>query len=68
MAVTNQFQQVSGICISGISGERRSITVAMTLIAVSSEPTANAPILKNQSVWPSPSPGPAIAPTALSGG
>ena len=68
MAVTNQFQQVSGMRIRVMPGPRSSITVAIMLMAVSREAIEKRPMLKNQSVWPSPSPGPAIAPTALSGG
>jgi hypothetical protein len=68
MAVTNQFQQVSGICMSDMPGRRHSITVETIFIAERSDARLKIAMLKNQSVCPSPSPGPEIAPTALSGG
>jgi len=68
MAVTNQFQQVSGMEVSAISGGRISITVAMMLIAPSSDPTQKMAMLNSQRVWPKPSPGPVMPPMALSGG
>ncbi len=66
--MTNQFQQVIGICISAMPGARRSITVAMILMELSSEPTQKIAMLNSHSVCPRPSPGPVIAPMALSGG
>src|SRR5580692_7705595 len=66
--VTNQFQHVSGMRINVMPGPRSSITVAIMLMAVSSDEIENKPMLKNQRVWPSPSPGPAMAPSALNGG
>ena len=50
MDVTNQFQQVSGMRIKVMPGPRSSITVAIILMAVSSDEIENSPMLKNQSV------------------
>ena len=68
MAVTNQVQQVSGRRISDIPWQRRSMSVAMKLIAPIRDAPQKMAMLTIQSVCPKPSPGPASGPMALSGG
>ena len=69
MAVTSQVQQVSGMRISDMPLQRRSTVVAMKLMAPISDAPQKIAMLMIQSVLPHAlRPGPASAPTALSGG
>ena len=68
IAVTNQLQQVSGSRIMDMPLQRRSMVVAIKLIAPISDAPEKMAMLNTQRVCPNPSPGPARGPTALSGG
>ena len=68
IAVTSQVQQVSGRRIRDMPLPRRSMVVAMKLIAPISDAPQKIAMLMTHSVCPIPSPGPASGPTALSGG
>jgi hypothetical protein len=67
MAVVNHAQTVSGIRIRDIPGARRFNVVVRKFSEVSREATQKMAILIIQRVCPSPCPGPAISPKALSG-
>ena len=68
MAVTSQVQQVSGMRIRVMPLRAGRPVVAMKLIAPISEAPQKTAMLRIQSVCPMPCPGPAMRPTALSGG
>ncbi len=67
-AVTSHVQQVIGMRISFIPLQRRSRAVVMKLMELIAWPRQKIAILRIQTVWPRPCPGPATRPTALRGG
>src|SRR5271155_478684 len=68
IAVISQAQQVSGMRMSVMPLHRRSTVVTIKFKAPSKEPTQKSAMETAQRFCPIPSPGPALLPTALSGG
>src|SRR6185369_5724622 len=66
-AVVNQAQHVRGSRISDIPGARMFNIVVMKFRAPKSDATQNKAMLVIHKITPSPCPGPALSPSALSG-